>query len=53
MAKATESQESNLWGKGWGRSQDGGWHRPPVQGQGKHPLEVSQAVFLQCRQVAE
>lgn len=44
MVKASESQENSLWG--------GGWHSPPLRGQGKHPLGVSQAVFLQCRQVA-
>lgn len=42
-----ESLESSLWSKGQG----GSWHKPPVQGQGKHPLEVGQTVFQQCRQV--
>lgn len=47
----TESLESSLWSKGQGGSWGGSWHRPPVQGQGKHPLEVGQAVFQQSRQV--
>lgn len=47
----TESKGSSLWGKGQDRVGVSGWHRPPVQGQGKHPPELGQAVFQQCRQV--